>query len=63
MKKFCNSVKIWQHYGHESVAPFFSPTLYSYPKDSDVINTSTYNDSLQAATVFRPPHLSIADVL
>ena len=59
MKKFCNSVKIWQHYGHESVAPFFSPTL----KDSDVINTSTYNDSLQAATVFRPPHLSTADVL
>jgi len=42
---------------------FFSPTLYSYPKDSDVINTSTYNDSLQAAIVFRPPHLSIADVL
>ena len=22
-------VKIWQNYGHESVAPFFLPTLYN----------------------------------
>ena len=25
VKKFCKSVKIWQNYGHESVAPFFGP--------------------------------------
>jgi len=25
VKKNCKSVKIWQNYGHESVAPFFGP--------------------------------------
>jgi len=25
VKKFCKSVKIWQNYGRESVAPFFGP--------------------------------------
>ena len=25
MKKFLKSVKIWQNYGYESVAPFFGP--------------------------------------
>ena len=25
VKKICKSVKIWQNYGHESVAPFFGP--------------------------------------
>ena len=24
-KKFCKSVKIWQNYDHESLAPFFGP--------------------------------------
>jgi len=28
-QKFLKSVKNWQNYGHESVAPFFRPTLYS----------------------------------
>ena len=28
VKKNCKSVKIWQNYGHESVAPFVWPTLY-----------------------------------
>ena len=27
-KKNCKSVKNWQNYGHESVAPFFCPTVY-----------------------------------
>jgi len=25
MKKIGKSIKIWQNYGHESVAPFFGP--------------------------------------
>ena len=28
VKKFLKSVKNWHNYGHESVAPFFWPTLY-----------------------------------
>ena len=28
LKKFYKSVKIWQNYGHESVAPFFWLTMY-----------------------------------
>jgi len=28
VKNFLKSVKIWQNYGDESVAPFFWPTLY-----------------------------------
>ena len=27
-KKILKPVKNWQNYGHESVAPFFLPTLY-----------------------------------
>ena len=30
-EKFFKSVKIWQNYGHESVAPLFWPTLYALP--------------------------------
>jgi len=29
VKKILKSVKIWQNYGHESVPPFFWPTLYA----------------------------------
>ena len=27
--KKCKSVKIWQNYGHESVVPYFWPTVYA----------------------------------
>ena len=31
VKKFCKSVKMWQNYGHESVAPFFVPPCIYTP--------------------------------
>ena len=34
VKKFLKSVKIWQSYGHESVAPFFGPPGNAQPNVS-----------------------------
>jgi len=30
VKKSCKSVKIWQNYGHESVAPFLAHPVYAF---------------------------------
>jgi len=38
VKKFCKSVKIWQNYGRESVAPFFlAHTVYMLTKLDSVV--------------------------
>ena len=40
MKKFLKSIRIWQNYGHESVAPFFVPPC----RYRDVISPYVYSN-------------------
>ena len=53
MKKFCKSVKIWQNYGRESVAPFFlAHPVYMLTKlDSVVMMMINCSHSLSFHTV------------
>jgi len=41
---FCKSVKIWQNYSRESVAPLFWPTLYTAMPTSTSMSESTPGD-------------------
>jgi len=47
VKKFLKSVKIWQNYGHESVAPFFGlPCLFTDRADAGTVSLVVNQDSL-----------------
>ena len=54
LKKFLKSVKNWQNYGHEPVAPFFWPTFYVCGTAAAIKSNNMILRSRLATTVADP---------